>query len=142
MGIVPEKQKMSLENAEVILQFLTIFEDSKFEAGRLVMKPGTFPYWKYDNQVLAFVKALYENRWIIDFDWPSWQQEAKKYLADHELLKEADLTALRKLLTTHVRKDRFCDGHLASAIQQGQISAILLRIKVLKEDGIFEMEDS
>ena len=36
-----------------------------------------------------------------------------------------------KLLTTHVRNDRFCDNHLSAMIRNGHIAAILLRLTAL-----------
>jgi len=51
---------------------------------------------------------------------------------DETLLEEADLETLRKLLTTHVRKDRFCEGHLDYMFECGHITAILERLQQLE----------
>ncbi|MFH1071148.1 MAG: DUF6508 domain-containing protein [Candidatus Glassbacteria bacterium] len=141
MGISSEECRITLENAELILSFLPAFEGRDFEAGKVVVKPGAMPYWNYNDKLMAFVKALYDNHWIIDFDWTPWQPEARKYWSDPELIREADVSTLRKLLTIHVRKDRFCDGHLAQAIKCGQITAILKRIEALKGKGAFVLSD-
>lgn len=124
-------RSITLENVEAILHFLPIFDDAKFQAGELVMKQGQLPYWDYDNSIIKFIKALYDNGWIVDFDWTEWQQEAKQYWSNPETIKEADIDTIQKLLTTHVRKDRFCDGHMAEAIENGHIDAILKRLNNL-----------
>ena len=44
-------------------------------------------------------------------------------------LASADLLTLRKLLTTHIRADRFTEGHLES----GHITAILRQLKQIRD---------
>ncbi len=83
-------------------------------------------------EVVRLVHDLYKNEFIQAFDWSSWQEEAEKLLADPERMKDADLETLVKLLTTHVRKDRFCEGHFTSMIRSGHIQAILERLAELQ----------
>ena len=71
---------------------------------------------------------------MIEFDYLRWLNEAKKYIEDPKLLESADLLTLRKLLTLHIRKERFCSGHLAAAIDTGHLVKILERLKVLKSN--------
>jgi hypothetical protein len=49
------------------------------------------------------VAALDQARLVVLFDWPSWQDEAAHYGSDPHAPETADLLALHKLLTTHVR---------------------------------------
>ena len=44
------------------------------------------------------------------------------------LLSKANLQTLRKLLTAHVRADRFTEGHLAAMFESGHMTMILKRI--------------
>ena len=44
-------------------------------------------------------------------------------------LDDADLVTLVKLLTLHVRKERFSGGQLANALEQGWLAAILERLR-------------
>ncbi|MBN1128044.1 MAG: hypothetical protein JXA71_03610 [Chitinispirillaceae bacterium] len=39
---------------------------------------------------------------------------------------------VRKLCTLHVRKDRFCEGHLAGIVEAGHMTEILKRLKELR----------
>jgi len=55
-----------------------------------------------------------------------------KYIDNPELLESVDLLILRKLLTLHVKKERFCSGHLASVIDTGHLVKIFERLKELK----------
>jgi hypothetical protein len=82
--------------------------------------------------VEALRTALYEHRMTLVFDWPEWQDEAQRYTDDPEALATADLEVLRKLLTLHLRKDRFCEGHFAGAVAAGHIPAILRRLRAVR----------
>jgi hypothetical protein len=48
-------------------------------------------------------------------------------------IESLDLEGIRKLLTTHIRGDRFSDGHLLKMLRSNTITKILERLKVLRE---------
>jgi hypothetical protein len=85
--------------------------------------------------IMAFSRAFDESGLSIRFDWPDWQGEAARLSADSSLMDRADLETIRRLLTTHIRKDRFCQGHLASVCESGHIVAALKRLKELWDLG-------
>jgi hypothetical protein len=80
-----------------------------------------------------FIKALYAQNVIISFDWTGWRREAQRYQTDPRALATADLLTLCKLLTLHVRADRFSEGHLASVLESGHITAVLRRLKQIRD---------
>ena|SRR5438105_2001504 len=93
----------------------------------------TVPYFEASDFLLSFVAACSAGRWVRpDFDWGAWQDEAIKYVQDPDLLSQADLDTLERLLTLHIRRDRFYDGHLAWAIESGHITAILRRLQDIR----------
>jgi len=85
------------------------------------------------SEVDGFIRTLNEQNVLVPFDWPSWQEEAQRYRSDPEALAGANLLTLRRLLTTHVRADRFVEGHLASVLESGHITAILCRLREIRE---------
>ena len=87
----------------------------------------TMPYPVYDGTVDELVQALYDHGFVQNFDWPSWN-EAQEYVKRPELLARANLETCIKLLTTHVRTERLCDGHLAEMITSGHLLAVLNRL--------------
>jgi hypothetical protein len=95
--------------------------------------PGQLAHADLAPEAWGFLDALHKHGWLSPFDWTAWQDEAERYLKDPAALASADLDTLRKLLTLHVRKDRFCDGHLLEMFESGNITAILRRLKVLAE---------
>ena len=51
-----------------------------------------------------------------------------------EMLEPADLETIRKLLTLHVRKERFCEGHLLGMFESGHLTKLLRRLHAIRRD--------
>ncbi|MDE3106016.1 MAG: hypothetical protein KGK08_12650 [Acidobacteriota bacterium] len=92
----------------------------------------TFPYAVYPELVDILVQTLYALGFIINFDWMGWWRDAETYIQNGELLRNASLEICVKLLTGHVRNDRFFDGHLGQVISSGHILAILRRLESIQ----------
>ena len=117
---------------DAVLRFLPVFERPDYQFGEWNYPEGRFPYYACRGEVDDFVGALYKAGMIFPFDWPGWQAEARRYLDDPAALDTAGTLTLRKLLITHVRQDRFAEGHLGSILERGHITAILRRLKVIR----------
>ncbi|GAK55508.1 Alr3803 protein [Candidatus Vecturithrix granuli] len=81
-----------------------------------------------------FVQACYEEGFVQPFDWGEWSERHKDELNSAAFIDGADLTTIVKLLTTHIRADRFCDGHLLSMLEDGSIAKILKRLEHIKSE--------
>lgn len=128
---VEDRKEITIKNIDAVLAFLPYFENPEntfFTTSDSWMDP-----YDYSPTVLDFIRTLYDESFIQTFDWTAWQEEALKYYKDPALLDRADLEAISKLLTLHMRKDRFCGGHLADMIESGHILAILKRLKSIRE---------
>ena len=125
--------EVRLQQIDAILKYLLILEKPDYQFGRWVEAEGQFPYFSFSSEVDEFIDALHRQDMIILFDWTSWRKEAERYQTDSEALETADLLTLRKLLTVHVRAERFAEGHLASVFESGHITAILHRLKQIRE---------
>ena len=80
------------------------------------------------------MQILYANDWVTpEAGWVKWQDVAFEYVALPEKINSADVVTIKKLFTTHVRKDRFCEGHLAAMFKNGHIVALLRRLKEILE---------
>ena len=130
--------EITRDGIERVLAFLPIFEPD-YQGVLYTWTPsrrqdnGTWnmPYVTYSTEVLNFLRALGAAGLITPYDWMAWQEEASRYVSDPDLLNSADLDTLRRLLTLHVRRDRFVEGHLSEMIDLGHIRAILHRLKAL-----------
>lgn len=124
--------EITKEQIDGLLPFLDTFERADFTAGTWEIKPGQFPFLNYDDSVDAFQKSLRDHGWIVPFDWPAWQNRAEEYVNDPKELESATPETIQKLLTTHSRKERFCEGHLAAMIECGHVAALLRRLESIR----------
>ena len=89
------------------------------------------------EDILAFHDELNNTGFLITFDWKSWlhDNEVYKYIANdiEEHVKKADLTTLRKLMTSYIRGDRFTEGLFEAVIINGHVTKILTRLRELME---------
>ena len=122
------------QQLDAILRFLPFFERPGYVFGEWHGRAGQWPYYTPSRRVASFVQALYDEHILFSFDWPSWQAEADRYVSDPEAVRQADLLTCRKLLTTHVRADRFSEGHLAKTLECGHITEVLRRLKALRAE--------
>ena len=82
--------------------------------------------------MIKFVQVLYDHQWVDgEFNWGDWQDEAQAWL-DPARVATADVKTIQQLLTTHARKDRFCEGHLEAMVQCGHLPALLRRLAELR----------
>jgi hypothetical protein len=95
------------------------------------------PHFNYTPEVLDFIRALSANGFIQPFDWMNWR-EGEQLVDNPTLIAKAHLLTLRKLLTAHVRADRFTEGHLAGTFEWGHISMILKRIADIQDSKVGE----
>lgn len=115
----------------LVIPHVTALESPSFRAGEWSSGPNEFPVFVYSDELSKLVQDLYDCGIVYDFDWGAWQDTAIRLFETPSELDKADLNTLRKLLTTHVRKDRFCEGHLVEMVTTGHIAAILSRAAVV-----------
>ena len=140
-----DKQKsITACGIDKLLKFLPIFEQNGYRCAEWVQPPpsedgiNVFPFLKYYEAVNEFITILYEEGFIIiSFDWVHWQY-GKNLCKNPKALEKAKLKTLQKLLTVHIRCERFCEGHLAIELESGDIIGILRRLKEIRN----KMNDS
>jgi ADP-ribosyl-[dinitrogen reductase] hydrolase len=118
---------LTSDNIQAVLKFLPLFEQPDFSPGEWITHEGSLPYVSYTPAVLDFIRALSGNGFIQPFDWMNWR-EGEQLVEYPALLSRVNLQTLRKLITAHVRADRFTEGHLAAMFESGHIAMILKRM--------------
>lgn len=88
----------------------------------------TAPYYELEKVVLDFSEIVYKTPVMIKFDWGNWE-EGKMILREKIDLEKLDVMTLCKLITAIVRNNRFCDGVLVKAFENGTILKILTAIE-------------
>ena len=114
-----------------LLSFISTLEREGFSAGEWHSPPGVFPFFAYSPEILRFIEVAYEDGLVVPFDTTAWEAKARAYYDRPDLLRRARLITLRRLLTFHLRKDRFVEGHLPQMLEEGHILAILRRVSDL-----------
>lgn len=80
----------------------------------------------------AFAGMLCDEQVVAGFDWAGWMEvRGRELAASRGLLADASLEDCRRLLAALVGADRFHEGTLLGAFEDGFIDAILARLDVL-----------
>lgn len=119
--------------------FVAVLESPGFVAATYVRpesEPGvwTMSYPRYHPEVDRLVALAYEDGWVRgEFDWGAWGKtpEALALRDDPEALASATPDQLAKLIAVVVRQERFCEGTLAAAFEEGLVLGIVRRAGVL-----------
>jgi hypothetical protein len=122
----------TVKDIDAVLCFLPVFQADGFRFGDWDSEGQGLPEYALSPDAGSFVECLYDNGWIVPFDWTEWQERAEQFVNKPQSLETASLGDLCRLLTTHVRKDRFCEGHLASMFESGHLTAILVRLQEIR----------
>lgn len=115
------------------------FQDPGFELGhwaggdRLTDGSIQMPWYAFSDEGMEFHRELYDNGWIIPFDWGAWAQQdgPGALLASPQLVATADEDTLSRLLTVVARSERFSEGSFAQALESGLLVAIAERAGAL-----------
>lgn len=132
------------DRLEGLAAFVPRFEAPDFSFGEwsgdveVIDGVMTMPYCRYSAAANDFVQCAYDLKWVReDCDWPSWSQtpEAARLRDDPDALAQATLDQLACLLTTVIRKDRYCEGELAAAFDTGLLTRICRRAAQLAAES-------
>jgi len=133
------KTDFTKKQLQALADFWPVFANPKFvyeTQDEVKEKKGviTMPSSSLSPEAKAFNKMIYQEEWILDgFDWPHWAQtdEFKDLFSKPEALAKASAHQLAKLLTALARKERFCEGTMASACAEGLLARITQRAGML-----------
>lgn len=119
--------------------YIDYFSNKSNKFGEWIKEDDKFPYLNYSVDTINFIDFAYDDGLTINFDWTKWD-EMESFLSNASLIESQNKITLQKLLTSIIRTDRFCEGTLLNAIDDGLILNILLRLKSLdnEEESIQE----
>lgn len=124
-----ETEGLDPHHVATLLEFTSLFEAPGFCPGHEIpVDEDGWPPEDFVKTVSRFMDACYKNGFVVRFNWEDWGSVAQGYVEHPTRLKEADLSEVRRLLTWHVRQNRFAKDHLAGMIARGHILAILRRL--------------
>lgn len=96
----------------------------------------TLPWYELGPGGTAFLEDVRAGGWVAPFDWPAWaaSAEGQRLIGHPDAVATATAEDLGRLLTTYVRGDRFNEGLLASAHENGMLAAIVDRASTLADE--------
>ncbi len=97
----------------------------------------SMPWFDASPVVEAFVHAAYEHGLVIPFDWSNWMADGGDRLVfgPPDALADLDLADVQRVATAIIRGDRFSEGALAAAFDDGRMPALIRRIAQIARAG-------
>jgi hypothetical protein len=129
---------VTVDGLDRVLSYLPVFERQPSELYKVDVARSPLDPYSYAAEVNQFIQTLYQEGFVTPFDWMDWQQEANAFMQHPERVQTTDLETIQKLLTAHVRAERFNSGHLAQMIQTGHILTILNRLAGIRAQMALE----
>lgn len=124
---------------------MTINDFSKEDLQKVLALAGSISAMKADDlRIFAdhipahirLITLLDEIKFLEVFDYNTWAKEQGwDYVMSPETLDNSDTETLRKLMTTHVRTNRFVEGHWDQLLLTGYISRFLARLQELYNEA-------
>lgn len=116
---IPEK-----ESFEKLISYISFFSNPSNEFYELRVTD-----YFYSAEVLKFVDDFYKEKFDYPFDWTKWTDHFWELSNDRQKFDEADTETSIKFLSTIINADRFIEGTMAFAIDNGHILAILKKFE-------------
>lgn len=135
---------MSRESLSALAAHYEGLAEQGYRPGYAVL-PGKRPdgvtemgYATLSDRSEAFLSDIVAAGWIRPFDWVVWRTspEGRQLLTDQSSIAAATAEQLSCVLTTVVRQDRFAEGVLLEAFENGLMKAIAARATVLLHEPL------
>lgn len=124
----------SAADIDAALAFLPVLERPDFQASRWTREGSWLPRLVDAPEVRQLQQVLARPGFVVAFDGQAWGEEAKRYQSEPEALAAAPLVDVCRLITMHLRTDRFVGGHFASVVASGQVAALLRRLREIRDE--------
>jgi hypothetical protein len=91
---------------------------------------GTYemPWFHFSDELAEFHDALYAHRIVCAYGEEGWGRRMEAFRSHPELLGCEDLHTIRKVLTTVIRNERYCDGYIQGMFDVGLVQAAVARL--------------
>src|ERR1700760_5161094 len=89
-------------------------------------KPRIYPF--YEDAAEELQRVVYDAGLVPEFSWTAWSGFFR-YQEGHEDLAAAPVTEAARVMTTIIREERFGEGMVTQALENGTMTAVLDRIR-------------
>ncbi|MBU1014808.1 MAG: hypothetical protein KKG99_17575 [Bacteroidetes bacterium] len=125
-----EIPEIAPEEIKKILEFKSVIESDSINKA---LSATNEPYEFYEEEnITQFLQQLDISGFNLIFDYQAWlEEQSYEKLSDLDFLQKADLDTLRKLMTAHIRTERFLTGHLKEQFGNGYMAIFFARLEEL-----------
>lgn len=124
----------NITNLQNILKYKNYFENQENEFYSVKTEMSLIDPYIYTKETSNFINDLYHENFIQPFDWAEFQKNNRKFFENPDMLQEANIITLKKILTTIIRGDRFNSGFLAHYIDNNYLLNIIIRLNEIYEE--------
>lgn len=124
-------------NMARLAAYQVIFADPSFSLGAwapMKKKRGdsVFPHFDFNEVAHRFQDDVYKGGWVRCNNWPDWlASEGKAFFKSPASIAEASVDQIANILTVCMRRERFVDGAMQSALEAGVLLQVVRRIGAL-----------
>src|ERR1700761_1869980 len=90
-------------------------------------EPLFFPFPLYSDAVIELQRVVYDVGLVPSFDWMHWSGNSR--YEGGRGLASAPVTEAVRMMTALIRGERFADGTIAAALEDGTLTAVVGRIR-------------
>jgi len=121
---------LSRESIDALLAFLPYYRSKRARFGKpaSIVQGCVYPS-TLTRKSMRFIDACYKHSFVQSFDWQEWVRNRERLVSDGEGIERLCLADIGRLITVHIRSDRFCEGRLLKVMQSGQMARILTRLE-------------
>ncbi|WP_182086454.1 DUF6508 domain-containing protein [Aureimonas sp. ME7] len=135
----PPPSPQTAPDLGTLLPLCSVFADPDFRFGHWQggeARDGVveMAWFAFSPEADALIAAAYRGHWVRpEIDWATWGRgpECARLRSDPAALASASASELAHLLTLLVRGDRFNEGFLNAAFEEGLLHRILARVEAL-----------
>ncbi len=109
---------------EVMISYIPYFKNPKNEFYEIKVTD-----YFYSKKIIKFIDDFYKNKFDYPFDWTKWTDNFWELSNNKESFDNADIETVIMFLSTIINADRFIEGTMAFAIDNGHILAILEKFR-------------
>jgi hypothetical protein len=133
---------ITITGIDTLLGYLPYFSSKRARFGQpMRIDHGCTTFSSLTKKSQRFCNACYTHHFVQPFDWHAWSREHERLVFNGDAIEELCLADIGRLLTTHLRGDRYCDQHLLGVMRSGQMRRILKRLQQLRPDMLIRFAE-
>lgn len=126
---------LTIAGIDALIGYLPYFSNKRARFGHpMRIDHGCVTYSSMTRKSQQFCDACYHYNFVQPFDWHAWVREHERLVFDGNDIENLSLGDIGRLLTSHMRGDRYCDQHLLKVMRSGQMRRILERLQHLRSN--------